>query len=426
MSKQSKVSPHTFFQVPSAPPPSLSPSSLLCPTTPSAAPDVSCILATMPKSNTKPKMLWCRCHDCCAASGPDGALVTKSTKERHDRDTTKTRAAIVLGERVAGRGKAILHSLIPGRGRGRGRTGAINVFHTSQVRDADPAELPDNDTLQVVEPMQIDDGIYEGCSHYAEGNVCQGHDNYTFTLSPGPTDSLSRMDVDDYALDRASPEWTPEPSVADDQVKSRASRSPSFDFPDPHALSDYRPAGELPHHPPHTPADHPPSPSSEIEQARRPTRTRRAPRPKEVVSIVEQPLLCRALGLRDDLVDGADSNVDDSDDFDEFEELHAATSERHIPDSLSVTDIHALDECMPAADAYLVSHDQWFVRASLLLVVWLQTVYHVTYRACSQPTAELLGTGLAVSDRVCSIAAADLRHPWVSLLCIQNQRRGSG
>ncbi|TFK50448.1 hypothetical protein OE88DRAFT_1735998 [Heliocybe sulcata] len=229
----------------------------------------------------------------------------------------------------------------------------------------------------------------------------------------GPTQAVSASNIDptevpyvdlmDVCTDDNTAR-TPEPEPQDNKsaiIQDDPMRSVTASPHDSHQFDD--PPSPAPSHHSISPAPRPPSPHRSITPAPRRSTRRSAKRViKEVMTLREkqeqleqEQLEQEQSQLNDDLQLGL---YDDPDDGDELQlELAAAleSEERPVspasdhsllsaaPDSISRDDIRSLPPRPSPADAYANSHSHWFVRLVLLLVIHLQTVHHVTFRACA-------------------------------------------
>ncbi|TFK48342.1 hypothetical protein OE88DRAFT_1635123 [Heliocybe sulcata] len=94
----------------------------------------------------------------------------------------------------------------------------------------------------------------------------------------------------------------------------------------------------------------------------------------------------RALGLYDDPEDGDELqyNLAAQLEHEQDDSLSESSSgQRLLPDTISRADVKPLPARALPRNAYMDSHSHWFVRLVLLLVIHLQTVHHVTFRACA-------------------------------------------
>ncbi|KZT22790.1 hypothetical protein NEOLEDRAFT_1070879, partial [Neolentinus lepideus HHB14362 ss-1] len=82
--------------------------------------------------------------------------------------------------------------------------------------------------------------------------------------------------------------------------------------------------------------------------------------------------------LQQHLNDPVDSDTDQNSEHNSLE----VDSLPNILESISLADVSSLAERPLPRDAYINAHDQWFMHAVLLLIVYLQPASHVTYHAC--------------------------------------------
>ncbi|EPQ51622.1 hypothetical protein GLOTRDRAFT_132993 [Gloeophyllum trabeum ATCC 11539] len=382
---------------------------------------------------SKPDLRHCHCSEC------RGKLVPRQIKNKHEREQAAATSHAALG----GRGKGFVASLLS-KVRGRGRGGANP--QASSTADAVPGESPSS-LMSNVTTAEFFSQTRNSGLHYsppAPGDYMpMDHSRDAFETDFGPVDAGNDVDMDAHAnsLEHICAPITknpmfiaPDPSLAAPTLATTAcpdlsrrlpsSPTVSVSFDERTALTrDLQSSPDASVSPKHAaPEAVPDNPASNtltvniigassapegcLPALRRSTCPRQPRIVTEVLSLAEKAAAAAndpPLGLYDDPDDGdalqgdLATTLDSGDDSDESGAPRTAVP----PAALALIDIKPLEPMLPAADTYSLSNKRWYVHA-VLLVIYLQTVHHVTFRACGiilfTTRAIFLGLGVLSED----------------------------
>ncbi|TFK52769.1 hypothetical protein OE88DRAFT_1296548 [Heliocybe sulcata] len=346
----------------------------------------------------------CWCDEC------NGAQVTRAVKLAHEK--TAMEAASISSQRGRGRGRG--RALLSGIGRGRGAVSSLlsrakDLGRGNLLKRRKPGQASAGDNIQEhtvqysapanlspshqqeIEDMDVDSYPPASCSLPAASleadealHMMEVDEpiNFSGRSSPAPSQRTAPLNTHPQLLHSLSPSPHPSPTIPESAPCAS------------HVSHDLQPIAP----------EQPPLPAPR-RSARKPVKRVI----KEVMSLLELQELRsaegqKALGLDDDSDDNSEEDhtpaVQDANDASAEEAEPISDEDQMRPETLSSGDIKALTPMRPARDAYMNADQAWFVRAVLLLVIHLQTVHRVTFRACATIlfVMRVIFVGLGVLD----------------------------